>query len=279
MKFIDLINYLQKKNIKISLVIGFLIIFGWFIFALFANFIAPYDPNVHNLNNTFQYPNFNHFFGTDNYGRDIFSRVIHGSRIDLQMAILGVVFPFLIGNFLGHISGYFGGIIDTLLMRFLDITMAFPFFVLVIAIVSILGPGLKSFYIALALVGWVSYARLSRSQVLVIKNHDYILAAKTLGYGNMRIIFFHILPNSITPSLVFAMTDAVLVVLLGSALSYLGLGVQPPTAEWGVMIAEGQIFITSSWWMSLFPGLAIVFLALGFSLCADGLASLLNVKE
>ena len=279
MKFIDLINYLQKKNIKTSLVIGFLIIFGWFIFALFANFIAPYDPNVHNLNNTFQYPNFNHFFGTDNYGRDIFSRVIHGSRIDLQMAILGVVFPFLIGNFLGHISGYFGGIIDTLLMRFLDITMSFPFFVLVIAIVSILGPGLKSFYIALALVGWVSYARLSRSQVLVIKNHDYILAAKTLGYGNMRIIFFHILPNSITPSLVFAMTDAVLVVLLGSALSYLGLGVQPPTAEWGVMIAEGQIFITSSWWMSLFPGLAIVFLALGFSLCADGLASLLNVKE
>ena len=279
MKFIELINYLQKKNIKISLVIGFLIIFGWFIFALFANFIAPYDPNVHNLNNTFQYPNFNHFFGTDNYGRDILSRVIHGSKIDLQMAILGVIFPFLIGNFLGHISGYFGGIIDTLLMRFLDITMSFPFFVLVIAIVSILGPGLKSFYIALALVGWVSYARLSRSQVLVIKNHDYILAAKTLGYGNMRIIFFHILPNSITPSLVFAMTDAVLVVLLGSALSYLGLGVQPPTAEWGVMIAEGQIFITSSWWMSLFPGLAIVFLALGFSLCADGLASLLNVKE
>ena len=279
MKFIDLINYLQKKNIKISLVIGFLIIFGWFIFALFANFIAPYDPNVHNLNNTFQYPNFNHFFGTDNYGRDIFSRVIHGSRIDLQMAILGVVFPFLIGNFLGHISGYFGGIIDTLLMRFLDITMAFPFFVLVIAIVSILGPGLKSFYIALALVGWVSYARLSRSQVLVIKNHDYILAAKTLGYGKMRIIFFHILPNSITPSLVFAMTDAVLVVLLGSALSYLGLGVQPPTAEWGVMIAEGQIFITTSWWMSLFPGLAIIFLALGFSLCGDGLATLLNVKE
>ena len=279
MKFIDLINYLQKKNIKISLVIGFLIIFVWFIFAVFANFIAPYDPNAHNLDNTFQYPNFNHFFGTDNYGRDILSRVIHGSRIDLQMAILGVIFPFLIGNFLGHISGYFGGIIDTLLMRLLDITMAFPFFVLVIAIVSILGPGLKSFYIALALVGWVSYARLSRSQVLVIKNHDYILAAKTLGYGNMRIIFFHILPNSITPSLVFAMTDAVLVVLLGSALSYLGLGVQPPTAEWGVMIAEGQIFITTSWWMSLFPGLAIVFLALGFSLCADGLASLLNVKE
>ena len=279
MFFYEIIKYLQKKNIKLSLIIGLLIIFTWFILALFANFISPYDPNAHNLDGTFQYPNFSHFFGTDNYGRDIFSRVIHGTRIDLQMAIFGVVFPFFIGNFLGHISGYFGGIVDTILMRILDITMAFPFFVLVIAIVSILGPGLKSFYIALALVGWVSYARLSRSQVLVVKNLDYILAAKTLGFGNMRIIFFHILPNSITPSIVFAMTDAVLVVLLGSALSYLGLGVQPPTAEWGVMIAEGQIFITSSWWMCLFPGLAIVFLALGFSLCADGFATLLNVKE
>ena len=279
MFFSKIIKYLQKKNIKFSLVIGLLIIFSWFILAIFANFISPHDPNAHNLDSTFQYPNFSHFFGTDNYGRDIFSRVIHGTRIDLQMAIFGVVFPFFIGNFLGHISGYFGGIVDTILMRLLDITMAFPFFVLVIAIVSILGPGLKSFYIALALVGWVSYARLSRSQVLVDKNLDYILAAKTLGFGNMRIIFFHILPNSITPSVVFAMTDAVLVVLLGSALSYLGLGVQPPTAEWGVMIAEGQIFITTSWWMCLFPGLAIVFLALGFSLCADGFATLLNVKE
>ena len=158
MFFSKIIKYLQKKNIKFSLVIGLLIIFSWFILAIFANFISPHDPNAHNLDSTFQYPNFSHFFGTDNYGRDIFSRVIHGTRIDLQMAIFGVVFPFFIGNFLGHISGYFGGIVDTILMRLLDITMAFPFFVLVIAIVSILGPGLKSFYIALALVGWVSYA-------------------------------------------------------------------------------------------------------------------------
>tara|TARA_Y100001970_G_scaffold288545_1_gene416159 strand:- start:258 stop:1100 length:843 start_codon:yes stop_codon:yes gene_type:complete len=272
-------NILKNINLKPSLIAGFLILFLWFLIAIFANFIAPYDPNVHDLENTFQHPNLKHLFGTDNYGRDIFSRIIYGSRIDLQMAIFGVIFPFIIGNLIGHISGYFGGIVDSLLMRFLDITMSFPFFVLVIAIVSILGPGLKSFYIALALVGWVSYARLSRSQVLVIKNLDYISAAKTLGYSNVRIMFVHILPNSITPSVVFSMTDAVLVVLLGSALSYLGLGVQPPTAEWGVMIAEGQIFITSSWWMCTFPGLAIVLLALGFSLCADGLASILNVRE
>ena len=279
MKSDDLIKFLHNHNIKFTLVIGITIIISWIIIAIFASFISPYDPNTLYLDNTFQYPNLNHIFGTDNYGRDIFSRVIHGSRIDLQMAIIGVVFPFIIGNFIGLLSGYFGGIIDSIIMRLLEITMSFPFFVLVIAIVSILGPGLKSFYIALALVGWVSYARLSRSQVLIVKNLDYILAAKTLGYGNMRIIFSHILPNSMTPSLVFSMTDAILVVLLGSALSYLGLGVQPPTAEWGVMIAEGQIFITSSWWMCLFPGLAIVLLALGFSLCADGLATMLNVKE
>ena len=279
MKFDNLIKFLHAHNIKFTLVIGIIIIISWIIIAIFASFISPFDPNTLYLDNTFQYPNLIHFFGTDNYGRDIFSRVIHGSRLDLQMAFIGVVFPFIIGNFIGLLSGYFGGIIDSIIMRLLEITMSFPFFVLVIAIVSILGPGLKSFYIALALVGWVSYARLSRSQVLIVKNLDYILAAKTLGYGNMRIIFSHMLPNSMTPSLVFSMTDAILVVLLGSALSYLGLGVQPPTAEWGVMIAEGQIFITSSWWMCLFPGLAIVLLALGFSLCADGLATMLNVKE
>jgi len=279
MKFDNLIKFLHAHNIKFTLVIGIIIIISWIIIAIFASFISPFDPNTLYLDNTFQYPNLIHFFGTDNYGRDIFSRVIHGSRLDLQMAFIGVVIPFIIGNFIGLLSGYFGGIIDSIIMRLLEITMSFPFFVLVIAIVSILGPGLKSFYIALALVGWVSYARLSRSQVLIVKNLDYILAAKTLGYGNMRMIFSHILPNSMTPSLVFSMTDAILVVLLGSALSYLGLGVQPPTAEWGVMIAEGQIFITSSWWMCLFPGLAIVLLALGFSLCADGLATMLNVKE
>ena len=279
MKFDNLIKFLHAHNIKFTLVIGIIIIISWIIIAIFASFISPFDPNTLYLDNTFQYPNLIHFFGTDNYGRDIFSRVIHGSRLDLQMAFIGVVFPFIIGNFIGLLSGYFGGIIDSIIMRLLEITMSFPFFVLVIAIVSILGPGLKSFYIALALVGWVSYARLSRSQVLIVKNLDYILAAKTLGYGNMRIIFSHMLPNSMTPSLVFSMTDAILVVLLGSALSYLGLGVQPPTSEWGVMIAEGQIFITSSWWMCLFPGLAIVLLALGFSLCADGLATMLNVKE
>lgn len=263
---------------SISLVGGITITLLWLLVALCAPLLAPYDPLAHDLKATFQAPGAVHWLGTDNYGRDILSRIIFATRVDLQMGIFGVVFPFIIGNAIGVLAGYFGGLVDTLLMRLLDITIAFPFFVLVIAIISVLGPGLNSFYIALALVGWVSYARLTRSQVLVLKHSDFILAARTLGYSPLRIMVRHLLPNAITPSLVFSMTDVVLVVLLGSALSYIGLGAQPPTAEWGVMIAEGQAFIATAWWMCVFPGLAIVLLALGFSLLADGAAELLGEK-
>lgn len=267
------------RRLSPTLVAGSLICCLWILVAIFAPFIAPYDPIAQNLDATFQPPGAMHWLGTDNYGRDILSRIVFGTRIDLQMGLLGVIFPFLLGNLIGVVSGYFGGWVDVLLMRILDVTIAFPFFVLVIAIISVLGPGLKSFYIALTLVGWVSYARLTRSEVLVLKNSDFILAARTMGYSPVRIMLKHLLPNAITPSLVFSMTDVVLVVLLGSSLSYIGLGAQPPAAEWGVMIAEGQAFITSFWWMCVFPGLAIVLLALGFSLLADGLADMLGTKS
>jgi peptide/nickel transport system permease protein len=168
---------------------------------------------------------------------------------------------------------------DLLVMRLLDITLAFPFLVLMIAIIAVLGPGLSSFYIAITLVGWVSYARLIRSQILVLKGSEFILAARNLGFGPPRIILRHMLPNALVPSIVFSMSDVVLVILAGSAISYLGLGVQPPTAEWGVMIAEGQNFMTTAWWITAFPGLAIVLLALGFSLLADGLAEKLGLRE
>jgi peptide/nickel transport system permease protein len=195
------------------------------------------------------------------------------------MGGLGVLFPFIIGTAIGAVSGYMGGIIDTLLMRLLDVTISFPFFVLIIAIVATLGPGLSSFYIAVALVGWVSYARLIRAQFLVLKNADFVLAARCLGYGHLRIIFRHILPNAIMPAVVFSMSDAVIDILLGASLSYLGLGIQPPTAEWGLMIADGQNFIASAWWISLFPGLAIVTLATGFSFLADGFADIFGLRE
>ena len=262
-----------------ALYLGAAIVGTWALIAIFADYIAPFDPDAHNLREFLQAPSWAHPLGTDNFGRDVLSRVIHGTRIDLEMGIVGVVLPFLLGTILGAFSGYFGGVLDLLLMRILDITLAFPFLVLMIAIISVLGPGLTSFYIAITLVGWVSYARLVRAQVLVLKSSEFILAARNLGYGHLRIIFRHMLPNALVPSIVFSMSDVVLVVLAGSSISYLGLGVQPPTAEWGVMIAEGQNFMTTAWWVTAFPGCAIVLLALGFSLLADGLGEKLGVRE
>ncbi len=251
----------------------------WLALALAAPWVAPYDPIAQDLNATLLPPGGAHLLGTDNFGRDILSRIIWGTRIDLQMGALGVLFPFLIGTTIGSAAGYCGGLIDMLLMRLLDVTMSFPFFVLIIAIVATLGPGLISFYIALALVGWVSYARLIRAQFLVIRHADFVLAAQSLGYSHGRIVFRHILPNAIMPAVVFAMSDAVIDILLGSSLSYLGLGIQPPTAEWGLMIAEGQGFIAQAWWIAFFPGLAIVLLAVGFSLLADGFAERFGIRD
>jgi peptide/nickel transport system permease protein len=247
--------------------------------ALVGPWLSPYDPNAHDFEQILQAPSRAHLFGTDNFGRDVLSRVIHGARVDLEMGIMGVIWPFLLGTLLGSLAGYFGGAIDLLVMRLVDITLAFPFLVLMIAIIAVLGPGLTSFYIAMALVGWVSYARLVRSQILVLKSSEFILAARNLGYRPLRIILRHMLPNALVPSIVFAMSDVVIVILNGAAISYLGLGVQPPTAEWGVMIAEGQNFMTSAWWITAFPGFALVFLALGFSLVADGLGEKLGVRE
>ncbi|TXH33577.1 MAG: ABC transporter permease [Rhodospirillaceae bacterium] len=258
---------------------GATIIVFWVIVALLTPWIAPYDPIIQDLTQTLQPPSLAHLLGTDNFGRDVLSRIMWSSRIDLQMGIIGVVFPFMIGTIVGSLAGYFGGWVDAVFMRILDVVLAFPFLVLMLSIISILQPGLVSFYIAIALVGWVSYARLIRAQVLVLKNSDFVIAGKSLGFSHLRLMFKHILPNSITASIVFSMSDVVLVVLAGSSISYLGLGVQPPTAEWGVMIAEGQNFISAAWWMTTFPGLALVLMAFGFSLLADGLGEKLGVRE
>ena len=249
------------------------------LLAILAPLVAPFDPIAQDLAVKLQPPSLDHPFGTDNFGRDVLSRIIWGARIDLQMGLIGVFFPFLIGTTVGAVAGYAGRAVDAVAMRVVDIVLAFPFLVLMLAIIAILKPGLSSFYIAMALVGWVSYARLIRAQVLVAKSADYVTAAKSLGYSHPRILFRHILPNVLTNSIVFSMSDVVLVVLNGAAISYLGLGVQPPTAEWGIMIAEGQNFITTAWWITAFPGFAIVVMALGFSLLADGLGEKLGVRE
>lgn len=261
------------------LMLGAGILFAWLLIALFAPLIAPYDPIYQDAAVRLQPPSWAHPLGTDNFGRDMLSRVIWGSRIDLQIALFGVIFPFILGTVVGSVAGFFGGWVDAVLMRVIDVVLAFPFLVLMLAIITIIGPGLTSFYIAMALVGWVSYARLIRAQFLVLKHSDFAMAAVSLGYSNTRVMFRHIMPNAILGSVVFSMSDAVLVLLNGAAISYLGLGVQPPVAEWGVMIAEGQGFITIAWWVTTFPGIAIVILAMGFSLLADGLGEALGVRE
>lgn len=275
-----LVGSVRKALPRVStLNIGALILCGWVAIALLCPWIAPFDPIAHDSSATLLPPDGRHLFGTDNFGRDVLSRVLWGTRVDLQICIIGVAVPFLLGTAVGGLSGYAGGMVDTLVMRLVDIVLAFPFLVLMLAIITILGPGLGSFYIAMALVGWVSYARLVRAQVLSLKHRDFIVAARSLGYAHGRILFLHLLPNALTGSVVFAMSDCVLVLLSGAAVSYLGLGVQPPVAEWGVMVAEGQGFITTAWWMTTFPGLAIVFLAMGFSFLADGLGDKLEARR
>jgi peptide/nickel transport system permease protein len=262
-----------------TLVLGIAILGLFLGVALLAPLVAPYDPILQDPAARLVSPSWAHPFGTDNFGRDVLSRVIWGARIDLQIALVGVLFPLVIGTVVGTIAGFFGGIVDTILMRIIDIVLAFPFLVLMLSIIAILGPGLSSFYIAMALVGWVSYARLIRAQILVLKTLDFAIAARSLGFSNLRIMFRHLLPNALAGSIVFAMSDVVLVLLNGAAISYLGLGVQPPVAEWGVMVAEGQGFITRAWWMTFFPGIAIVCLAFGFSLLGDALGDKWGVQE
>jgi peptide/nickel transport system permease protein len=262
-----------------ALACGVVIILAWVLLAAAAPLVAPYDPIAQDVARALRPPSLMHPMGTDNFGRDVLSRVIYGARIDLAMGVLGVLAPFVIGCTVGLVAGYAGGVVDTVLMRVLDVAIAFPFLVLVIAIVSVLGAGLGSFFLALALVGWVSYARIIRTGTMVLKQADFVQAARGLGFGAPRILARHVLPNAIAPALVFAASDVVLTILLGSSLSYLGLGVAPPTPEWGLMIAEGQTFIATAWWICLFPGLAIVALAFGFSLVADGLAARLGVKD
>ncbi|HXV24725.1 MAG TPA: ABC transporter permease [Alphaproteobacteria bacterium] len=258
------------------LLLGGAIVLAYILLAILAGSVSGYDPDIIDLNQLLQPPSALHWFGTDHLGRDVFSRVIHGARIDLYIGFAGVIAPLLIGTLVGLVSGFFGGPLDALMMRLVDLTVAFPFFVLVLAIVAALGPGVESYFIALACVGWVTYARIIRAEVLVIRSRDYIAAARTLGLHPLYILIRHVLPNAISPVAVYVMTDIALIIVFGASLGFLGMGSQPPTAEWGVMIADGQTYISSAWWICFFPGVAIVLLGLGFSFLGDGLASLLR---
>jgi peptide/nickel transport system permease protein len=255
-----------------GLIAGAAILLAQIACAVAPGWIAPYPPEAFDYRALLQSPSAAHPFGTDNFGRDILSRTIWAARIDLQIAIFGTLFPAVFGTFVGALIGYAGGLADTLFRRLADLLITIPFLVLVIAIVAVLGPGLLNMYIAVSAVAWVFYARLMRAEIIAQKRRDYADAGRVMGYSTARIVFRHLLPNAIIPSITFWMTDMALVILLGSSLGYLGLGAQPPTAEWGVLIADGKNFMTTAWWMSIFPGLAIVLTGLGFSLLGDGIA-------
>jgi peptide/nickel transport system permease protein len=260
-----------------NLVLGGTLIAFVVLIAIFAPAIAPMSDQETDYTARLVPPSHEHLFGTDNLGRDIFSRVLYGSRIDLQVGLVSVFLPFLVGVTLGCLAGYYGGRTDNVLMRISDIIQAFPFLILIIAIVAVLGIGLPSVYIAVALVAWVSYARLIRGEILVAKNQEYVEAARSLGASDVRVVGRHLLPNVITSALVYATTDIVLYIVLVTSLSYLGLAARPPSPEWGAMITEGRTFMATAWWISLFPGLAVVVTGIAFSVFGDGLADALRV--
>ena len=262
-----------------SLWAGSTILLVGIVLAAAPGLLAPLSPLRFDYGHLLSPPGPLHPLGTDEFGRDMLSRVIWGTSIDMQIALFATVPALLVGTVVGALAGYFGGYAETLLVQLVGVVVAFPFLVLVIAIVTVLGPGLANMYVATALVGWVFYAQLMMAEMKLQRRLDYAAAARAMGYGQVRIIFRHLLPNAITAVLIYWMTDMALAILLGSSLGYLGLGAQPPVAEWGALIAGGKNYMSTAWWMTVFPGIAIVLTGLGFSLTGDGLGTLLGVRR
>jgi len=268
----------RLPRLKPTFVIGLLITLFMVLLAVAPGLVWPLDPVSMNYDAILSPPNWAHPFGTDNLGRDVMARTIWGTRVDLQIAFFCTLFPIVFGTIVGALVGFYGGIADAIFGRVVDVVITFPLIVLVIAIVAVLGPGLVNVYIAVSVVGWVFYARLIRADLTVLRRADFAAAGRVMGYGDMRIIFRHLLPNAITPLIVYWMTDMALDILLGSSLGYLGLGAQPPTPEWGVLVSDGKNFMDTAWWISVFPGAAIVLCGSGLSLLGDGIADLLSVR-
>ncbi len=267
---------LARSNI--GLLTGCLLLALLVVCCLAAPLISAYGPTQQGPD-ILAPPGAAHLFGTDQYGRDILSRVLYGGRIDLLIGVVLVGVAMTLGTLIGLISGWFGGWTDTIIMRVSDIGFAFPFLVLIICIVGLRGPGLTSLFLAVSLVAWIFYARLVRTEVLVLKDTNFIRSARLSDFSTVRILLRHVLPNVTGQLLVYATSDFVYAVLLGASVSYLGLGVQPPAAEWGAMVAQGQNFITVQWWIAFFPGLAIIYLGMAFSLIGDGLADIMRAGD
>lgn len=268
---------MQFKEHKIALVGAVLILFLAFI-AVFAPYIAPHDPIEINLKERLLAPNMEYPLGTDNLGRCMLSRIIYGARISLQIGIIVVGITSVIGITLGMIAGYYGGVLDELIMRGVDILLVFPGIILALVIAGILGPGLFNVMLALAIVGWTGYARVVRGVVLSVKEKEYVESARALGVGDWYIITRHILPSCVAPIIVIATLGMAYVILAAAALSFLGLGAQPPTPEWGSMLNNGKNFMRTAPHLTIFPGLAIMITILAFNFIGDGLRDALDPR-
>lgn len=265
-----------KKN-KFALVGAGIVVF-FIIIAILAPVIAPYGVNEQVLSNRNAPPSADHWFGTDDFGRDILSRVMFGARISLWVGFVAVMGSIVIGCFLGVIAGYYGRWIDTLISRIFDIMLAFPSILLAIAVVAVLGPSLQNALIAIALINVPNFGRLIRSKVLSVKQEEYIMAAKAIGMSDARILFHHVLPNSLAPIIVQGTLAIATAIIEAAALGFLGMGAQPPEPEWGKMLADSRQYIIQAPWTVLFPGVAIMLTVLGFNLMGDGLRDALDPR-
>ena len=262
---------------RLPLIIGLALLAIAILAITFAPLLTSAAPNQIDVLNPLAPPlTPGHLLGTDQFGRDVWSRILYGGRIDLAIAFGATSVTLVGGTIIGLVAGYFGGRIDNVLMRIVDLFFAFPFLVLIIAIIAMLGPSILNIFLAIWITSWVAYARIMRAQVIVAKKQQYVLAARALGYSRTRVMLRHILPNTASAVIIFSMVDAVGNIILAAALGFLGLGVQPPTPEWGTMISDGQNYITTAWWLTFFPGVAVVFVGVAFSLIGDGLADLLR---
>ncbi|KAB2730598.1 nickel transporter permease [Brucella intermedia] len=259
--------------------IGLFIIVAFVALSLAAPLLAPYDPSVQDLGNRLSAPTAEHWFGTDELGRDILSRILYGGRVTLGMVIAVVILVAPIGLFIGCIAGYFGGIVDTTLMRVTDVFLAFPRLILALAFVAALKPGVESAVLAIALTAWPPYARLARAETMTLRKSDFIAAAKLTGALPFRIILRHIMPLCVPSVIVRITLDMSSIIITAASLGFLGMGAQPPSPEWGAMIATAKRFIFEQWWVATIPGIAIFLVSLAFNFLGDGLRDVLDPKQ
>jgi peptide/nickel transport system permease protein len=265
----------RKNNLAL---VGLFMVLTLFFMSFLAPVISPYNPDQIDTGEILQSPSLKHPFGTDILGRDVLSRMIYGSRISLKVGFVAVGIATLIGAFLGAIAGYYSGWVDSLIMRFVDVMLCFPSFFLILAVIAFLEPSIWNIMIVIGVTGWMGVTRLVRAEFLSLRERDFVLAARATGARDWHIIFVHILPNALAPVLVSATLGVASAILTESALSFLGLGVQPPNPSWGNILTEGKDNIQIAWWLSLYPGLAILFTVMAYNLLGEGIQTALNPK-